>query len=388
MRRTLVAALLAGLTAGLGLAAAGTFADGGPGTPGTGSKDARGAADPKDGGGGAGARPQRTNEVTPASLQSAQRGIDFLLKSQHRSGYWGVEPGAPPDVATTCMVGLALLGSGDTPTCGRSAEALRRATDFVIMSALDSRTGEMLAGKWTWTIPESKLGHRIHIYFATMFLSQVLGASPPGVIDEASLREALAKLAARVDETQLANGSWLDQSPEPLITTVLAWMALRSAFSAGITVRNASVDRVLAYVKSCYDPKTATFSDSRFGSGPRYINTTGSLRVLYGMGEGDSPEAKGGQQTLLKKVTFAQDYGGSAGGEDYLAALFAVEALQLEDGDGWAYYWPRIRDQLVKLQNADGSWTGHHCITGRVFCTATAVQTLQMPYRYLPLDEH
>jgi hypothetical protein len=267
-------------------------------------------------------------------------------------------------------------------------EALRRATDYIVTRALESRTGEMLAGGWTWTIPERKLGNRIHIYFATAFLAQVLGALPPGVLDEDALREALAKLAARVDETQLDNGSWHDQSPEPLITTVMAWLALRSAHSAGIAIRRASVDKTLKYVKGCYDPKSGAFSDTRFGGGLRYINTCGSLRVLFGMGEGDTPEAKGGMKTLVEKVKFAQDYGGSAGGEDYLAALFAIEALKLEDGPVWRRYWPEIRDTLVKLQNGDGSWTGHHCITGRVFCTATAVLTLSAPYHYLPLDEH
>ena len=27
-------------------------------------------------------------------------------------------------------------------------------------------------------------------------------------------------------------------------------------------------------------------------------------------------------------------------------------------------------------QNADGSWAGQHCITGRTFCTSTALLTL------------
>jgi len=28
------------------------------------------------------------------------------------------------------------------------------------------------------------------------------------------------------------------------------------------------------------------------------------------------------------------------------------------------------------VQNADGSWSGHHCITGRTFCTAAALNVL------------
>ena len=33
-------------------------------------------------------------------------------------------------------------------------------------------------------------------------------------------------------------------------------------------------------------------------------------------------------------------------------------------------------DWLSKNQNADGSWAGNHCITGRTFCTATALLVL------------
>ena len=31
---------------------------------------------------------------------------------------------------------------------------------------------------------------------------------------------------------------------------------------------------------------------------------------------------------------------------------------------------------LNRMQNADGSWSGHHCITGRTFCTASALLVL------------
>ena len=31
---------------------------------------------------------------------------------------------------------------------------------------------------------------------------------------------------------------------------------------------------------------------------------------------------------------------------------------------------------LNRIQNDDGSWTGHHCITGRTFCTSTALLVL------------
>ena len=36
----------------------------------------------------------------------------------------------------------------------------------------------------------------------------------------------------------------------------------------------------------------------------------------------------------------------------------------------------KIKTQLVEMQNQDGTWAGHHCITGRVAVTAAAILTL------------
>ena len=35
-----------------------------------------------------------------------------------------------------------------------------------------------------------------------------------------------------------------------------------------------------------------------------------------------------------------------------------------------------MTENLERVQNADGCWSGHHCITGRTFCTATALLVL------------
>jgi hypothetical protein len=40
---------------------------------------------------------------------------------------------------------------------------------------------------------------------------------------------------------------------------------------------------------------------------------------------------------------------------------------------------------LGRVQNADGSWTGHHCITGRTFCTAAALLVLTADRAPVPL---
>jgi hypothetical protein len=46
-----------------------------------------------------------------------------------------------------------------------------------------------------------------------------------------------------------------------------------------------------------------------------------------------------------------------------------------------------VRDKIIRVQNADGSWTGHHCITARTFCTAAAMLTLQATNLYIPASD-
>ena len=40
---------------------------------------------------------------------------------------------------------------------------------------------------------------------------------------------------------------------------------------------------------------------------------------------------------------------------------------------------------LNRVQNADGSWSGHHCITGRTFCTAAALLVLTVDRAPVPV---
>jgi hypothetical protein len=52
--------------------------------------------------------------------------------------------------------------------------------------------------------------------------------------------------------------------------------------------------------------------------------------------------------------------------------------LQSPGGEGVEWY-PLVSKEIVDVQNKDGSWTGHHCITNRTFCTAAALLTLLSP---------
>ncbi len=53
-----------------------------------------------------------------------------------------------------------------------------------------------------------------------------------------------------------------------------------------------------------------------------------------------------------------------------------AESLVVKGGDAWKQWDSRMTENLNRVQNQDGSWSGHHCITGRTFCTSTALLVL------------
>jgi hypothetical protein len=67
---------------------------------------------------------------------------------------------------------------------------------------------------------------------------------------------------------------------------------------------------------------------------------------------------------------------GNNGGEEYLSYLLTSESLVIAGGDKFHQWNDKIHGRLAKIQNADGSWSGMHCITSPVFCTAAVVQCL------------
>src|SRR5207237_2708716 len=75
---------------------------------------------------------------------------------------------------------------------------------------------------------------------------------------------------------------------------------------------------------------------------------------------------------------------GSNGGEEFLSYLNIGESLILKGGDAWQKWDRSITENLNRIQNDDGSWTGHHCITGRTFVTAAALMVLTIDRAPLP----
>jgi hypothetical protein len=69
---------------------------------------------------------------------------------------------------------------------------------------------------------------------------------------------------------------------------------------------------------------------------------------------------------------------GNNGGEEFLSYLQTGEGMIMSRDEGWKKWYDKMSGRLLSIQNRDGSWSGHHCITSPVFCTATCLLILSI----------
>jgi hypothetical protein len=76
---------------------------------------------------------------------------------------------------------------------------------------------------------------------------------------------------------------------------------------------------------------------------------------------------------------------GNNGGEEFLSYMLIAESLVVKGGAEWTKWDQQVTALVNQVQNDDGSWTGHHCITGRTFCTAAALLVLMADRAPVPV---
>ncbi len=69
---------------------------------------------------------------------------------------------------------------------------------------------------------------------------------------------------------------------------------------------------------------------------------------------------------------------GNNGGEEFLSFLQTGEGMIIGKDIEWKKWYDDISMTLLQIQNSEGSWNGHHCITSPVFCTATSILILSI----------
>ena len=311
--------------------------------------------------------------VTPEIARAIDRGLQFLARTQNRDGSWRSSGGfGNYPTAMTALAGMALCGSGSTPTRGPYFLHVRRATEFLLTAAQPDGviTAPAEEGR-------SMYGHG----FSTMFLAEVFGMEE----DERRQRELHAVLTRAVELTsrsQSKAGGWLytpESNGDEGSVTVTQIQALRACRNAGIVVPAKTIDTAVDYIRQSANPDGSIRYSVKSGGGGRPAITAAAVAVLYNAGRYDDPMAEKALLYALRTLPI----NGSGNGHHFYAQLYLAQALYQRGGEDWAEYYRKISTWLLTKQDREGPWQRDN--VGTTYGTAIALTILQLPYAYLPI---
>ena len=361
----------------------------------------------------------KTNENVQLSVRD---GLSWLAEAQLPSGGYGAgshaaqhvkDPHAvPADPATTAMVAQALLRSGTTLKKGTYSENLKKAIGYLLETVENSPKTDPYITDVRGTQIQSKLGQNIDAVLTAQFLSNLLDRNLKG-LDKKRVNRALDICVAKIQSGTDASGRQKGAGWAGVLQSGLANSALEAAQSVGANVDNEVLEKARNYQKENYDEESGDVK-TEDGAGVMLYAVSGSVRA-------SAKDARKAQEALNKAkkegklkqnapvtvdnlikagltdseaTAYNTSYNvyqsakntaqredvlngfGNNGGEEFLSFLQTGESLVVNKDDDWKQWYDNMSGRILKIQNEDGSWNGHHCITSPVFCTATSVLLL------------
>ncbi|HEX5003367.1 MAG TPA: hypothetical protein VFW78_12800 [Bacteroidia bacterium] len=360
----------------------------------------------------------------PAKVsRSLDRSLEFLADAQNKDGGWGagthsrqdlMDPHAvKSDPATTAMVAMGLLRSGNTLESGPYHTELKQATTFLLEAVEESGKNDLNITQLTGTQPQVKLGKNIDVSLTSQYLTNLLEQAVDDTQLRSRIRKAIKVCVDKIQMGQNADGSQSGSGWAGVLQSSFAANALETAQDQGIEVPAEILDKARDYQKNNIDIKTNDVA-TESAAGVVLYSVSGSARasakeaaeakdaIKAAKKEGklspdaeitvDNLEKSGMSRSKAMKYTTAYRVNQSAnqmaqkdevmsgfgnnGGEEFLSYLQTGEGLIMSKDESWKNWYEKMTGRLLEIQNNDGSWSGHHCITSPVFCTATSVLIL------------
>lgn len=350
-------------------------------------------------------------------------GLDWLAAAQFQNGGWGAgshsaqnvrDPHAVQvDPATTAFATMALMRSGSTLYSGAYQKNIRLALNNLleIVEASPQNSGQITS--ISGTQPQVKLGHNIDVSMTAQLFARVLPTLKRTDRLKARVEKGLDKCLRKLEMAQQADGSWNEAGWAPVLQSAVANGALEMAASAGREVNQEALDRSRKYQKNNVDSESGdvktdaaagvslySIASSQRASAPAARDamerikeakkrgdleedadvTVDNLRKA-GFGERraeelfDSYRQNEATKKLLSDDRVLSGFGNN-GGEEFLSYMMASESLVVTGDNEWDKWHTRMNQLFARVQNQDGSWSGHHCITSPVFCTAAVILTM------------
>jgi hypothetical protein len=260
---------------------------------------------------------------------------------------------------------------------------------------------------------QTKLGANIDVILTSQFLSNILDETK----DDAALTSRIKKCqeicVSKIQKAQDGNGSMAGAGWAGVLQSSFATNALEAAEAQGAKVDKKALEKAREFQKSNYDAKTGAVNTD-MGAGVVLYSVTGSARasakearkmeedIRKAKDEGRLAQNAAPSAQALMEIGYDHDDAikystsyevyqsakvqaqqndvmdgfGNNGGEEFLSYLQTGESMIINKDDSWKKWYDNMSGRLLNIQNNDGSWNGHHCITSPVFCTATCLLIL------------
>jgi hypothetical protein len=323
--------------------------------------------------------------VATTAASSINRGARWLASVQGADGGWGQDSGNASfartgerletngnDVANTAVAALALLRAEK-----QYQPNVERALVFILKRVEASPANGLTITDVQGTQIQRKLGPYIDTFLTSMLLAEVDGTlSNPAM--NARVRQALQKTVAKIQNNQQRDGSWnIAGGWAPVLGTSLASRSLFEAKLKGIRVEDQVMKRADDYTVQAFKSSGARGGAPAEAAGVPLYQSAQALEQLSRTEADRSKNAKeiDAIHQQLASASFVDGYG-SIGGEEFFSYLNVSDGLKRAGGEQWKKWHSQTTQKIVMLQNNDGTWNGHHCITGRVAVTSAAILNL------------
>src|SRR5215475_11825327 len=360
-----------------------------------------------------------TTQIAPNEVSaSVEKGAKWLASVQGADGGWGQDGGSASnirqsenleskgnDVANTAVAALALLRAGN-----QYRPNVERAVDFILKKIEASPADGLSITDVNQTQIQRKLGPFIDTFLASMLLARVDGTIAGA--DKARLQKGLEKCVAKIERNQMSDGSWnIAGGWAPVLGTSLASQGLFEASKKGVKVNEDVMALADDYTVKSQKGGSGVAGGSVSGVGGgavgdlpisgRSVSAVSELSVVADSARAASAgvdlykdaqaleqlsrtaesRAKNRDQIVaisakLSDAKFVEGYGW-IGGEEFFSYLNISDSLKRTGGKEWGDWHSKITQKILKLQNNDGMWAGHHCITCRVAVTSAAILNLK-----------
>ena len=355
------------------------------------------------------------NDVKPLPGYLDQS-LAWLAEAQFDNGGWGAglharqgidDPHAVQvDPATTAFAALALLRTGSTPERGPYARNVARALDYLVELVEEVPEDGPRITTIEGTQPQVKLGRNVDASMVAQFFTAVLPHLDGR--EERRAEAALDKCLRKIQRGQSDDGSWNDGGWAPVLQSAMANTALESAARLGRDVDEEALRRSREYQQNNVRMRPGSAPaevDASAGAGVALYTASSSQRATaqqareaqQAVGDGEAVTVEGLRQAgrsdeeaarlfdayqrneatteMLQDDRVWQGFGNN-GGEEFLSYMMTSESLVINGGDAWDRWHARLVNLFGSIQNGNGSWSGHHCITSPVFCTAAVILAL------------